>query len=84
MMPARCRMAGTRLWCSGNTEASQASDEGSIPFRRSLACTLYRSQWAGRVDRSMTGLLPALRRTGTTTLASDTAMVRVPSNRYDW
>jgi len=45
---------------------------------------LYRSQWAGRVDRSMTGLLPALRRTGTTTLASDTAMVRVPSNRYDW
>ena len=24
-----------RLWCSGNTKASQALDEGSIPFRRS-------------------------------------------------
>ena len=23
-----------RLWCSGNTEASQASNEGSIPFSR--------------------------------------------------
>ena len=40
----------SRLWCNGNTVASQAPDVGSIPIRRSFWHTTKANDWQIRIS----------------------------------